>query len=71
MSKTYWLDSNTGSDDNDGTFTSPLATMNCAVMRCSNGDSVRVMRGHVESLSMTINKNICVASHKPNGASKA
>lgn len=48
----FWVDSNTGSNGNTGTFDAPFATIDYAIGRCtaSQGDKIFVSPGHAESI---------------------
>jgi len=48
----FWVDSNQGSDGNNGNFKYPFATINYAVTQCTPniGDKIFVAAGHVESV---------------------
>lgn len=52
----FWVDSNTGSDQNKGTFNRPVATLEKAVSLCTSGrgDVILVKEGHSESLSAAL-----------------
>jgi len=49
----YWVDSNTGSNGNKGTFDRPFGTIDYAIGRCaaSKGDVIFVKPGHAETIS--------------------
>lgn len=49
----YWVDSGSGSDDNQGTFNSPFKTMDYAngQATANNGDFIMVKPGHTETVS--------------------
>jgi hypothetical protein len=51
--KTFWVDSNTGSDGNKGTFNSPFATLDYAIGRCTanKGDTIYLAANHLETLT--------------------
>jgi hypothetical protein len=52
-SKVFWVDSNTGSDGNKGTFDRPFSTIDYAIGQCtaSKGDVIMVKPGHVETVT--------------------
>lgn len=49
----FWVDSNTGSNGNKGTFDRPFADIDYAIGRCTanHGDVIYVKPGHAESVS--------------------
>jgi hypothetical protein len=49
----FWVDSNQGSDGNNGNFNHPFATINYAVSQCTAniGDKIFVAAGHIETVS--------------------
>lgn len=51
--KVFWVDSNSGSNGNKGTFKSPFATVDYAYGRCtaSKGDVIIVKAGHAETVA--------------------
>ena len=52
----FWVDSNTGSDGNSGTYRQPLALIDTAIGKCtaSNGDIIMVFPGHAETVTTSI-----------------
>jgi len=49
----FWVDSGSGSNNNDGTHVRPYATLDFAVGKCSanNGDVILVKAGHTETVT--------------------
>lgn len=49
----FWLDSNTGSDGNKGTFDRPFATLDYAIGRCTanKGDMIMIKPNHAETIT--------------------
>jgi hypothetical protein len=49
----YWVDSNAGSNSNDGTHNRPFSTLDYAVGRCTanNADIIMVKAGHTETVT--------------------
>jgi len=52
LAKTFWVDSNNGSNGNKGTDKAPFATIDYAVGRCTanRGDTIYVAAGHAETI---------------------
>lgn len=59
----FWVDSNTGSNGNKGTFDRPFATIDYAVGRCTanKGDIIFVKPGHVETVTAAAGLDLDVA----------
>lgn len=59
----FWVDSNAGSNGNDGSFNQPFSTLDYAVGRCTanRGDIIMVKAGHAESLTADSAVDIDVA----------
>ena len=49
----FWVDSGSGSNGNNGTYGQPFATVDYTIGRCtaSNGDTIMVAPGHVETIA--------------------
>lgn len=62
--KAFWVDSNTGSDGNRGTFEKPFATIDYAIGQCtaSKGDIVFVKPFHTETVTASITFDVIGAT---------
>jgi hypothetical protein len=59
----FWVDSNGGSDNGNGTFSRPFATIDYAVGRCTadNADIIMVKAGHTEDIAAASGIDLDVA----------
>jgi len=56
----FFVDSGTGSDNNDGSLETPFATIDYAIGKCtaSNGDYILVFPGHTETVTSSITVDV-------------
>lgn len=59
----YWVDSGSGSNGNNGTFSQPFSTIDYAVGKCTanNGDIIMVKPGHTETVTAAAGLDLDVA----------